>query len=486
MSELDLREPALADWATLDLMHEITDRSPAFLQCVGPHQINEYITPFKDPMQPGVWAYLGKTAPTSAATPNTTGPARFMAWTPDGRAAFLLGTAADQLIVLNGATMAGTHSEHLDLSGSNPIGMVFTPDGAKAYIAYENTPALGILDTSAYADEPLDPGYVPAWFADGLGGGFGGLLTFELYTVDVNGLPALPDVSEIGSVALVDEDPMDPVMRRGKILFNSSNPNKYPELASSPQATCQACHPGGGTDGAGWPTVEGERRTLPLWGGTGGRGWLHYSATHSSSEEFATIIVEERLGGAGLSEADVHALSSYVAEGVPEVQRPAVDEALAAEGQAVFEATCVSCHFGETYGSGSPTPDHPYGGAAADSMPALFDVGTATDDALIMMGQTFVMLFPEPTRTLFETMRGDRTLGADDTVQQTLGYTPRPDRERGMFKAPSLVNVWESPNYLHDGSLGELREVVDYFDTQLELGLSSDDKTALLEYLKTL
>ena len=484
--ELDLREPEAAQWSPLDLDLEITDRSAAFLECVHAPNVNEFVTPFIDPETPGIWTYPGKTSPAAAAPINTTGPSRFMTWSPDGREAFILGTAADHLIVLDGATLAGTHSQPMTLSGENPIGMVFTPDGRKAYVAYENSTSLGVLDTSAYADAPREPGYAPVWFQPGAGGGNGGLLTFALMTVDVNELPTLPAITELGSIALVDSDPMDSKLRRGRILFNSSNPDKYPELASSPQATCQACHPHGGTDGAGWPTVEGERRTIGLWGGTGGRGWLHYSGTHASAEEFATIIVEERLGGTGLSPADVDALASYTAWGIPEVQRPVVDETLAAAGKVLFETHCQGCHSGDKFGSGAPEAEHPYGGAAIDSLPGVFDVGTATDNAHIMIGPAFTALFATPTKNLFEAMRGDRSLGADDEVQQVLGYTARPERMRGFFKAPSLVNVWENPCYFHDGRFAELREVVDYFDTWLALGLEQADRDALVEYLKTL
>jgi DNA-binding beta-propeller fold protein YncE/mono/diheme cytochrome c family protein len=486
MMELDLRETDAPQWNPLDITLDIPDRSEGFLSCVRPTNVNEFVTPFEDPNQPGIRTFPGKTSPASAAPTNTTGPGRFMTWTPDGRALFLLGTAADHLIVLDGGTLSSTHTEQLTLAGENPIGLAFTPDGRKAYVLYENTPELGVLDTSAYAEQQAEPHYTPVWLADGLGGGVGGLLTFKLMTLDTNGMPELPAVSEVGSVPLVDADPMDPLLRRGKILFESSNPDKYPELSNSPQATCQSCHPYGGVDGAGWATVEGERRTIGLWGGTGGRGWLHYSGTHNSAEEFATIIVEERLGGTGLSDADVHALANYVAWGIPTVQPPAVDEALAAQGQMIFASKCASCHSGDKFGSGAPLDGHPYGGADPSSTPGLFDVGTATDSAGIMMGSAFVMLFPQATKDLFETMRGDRELGPNDPVQQTLGYTARPERARGQFKAPSLVNLRENSAFLHDGRFGELSEVVDYFDATLGLGMTDADKLALLEYLETI
>jgi cytochrome c peroxidase len=71
-------------------------------------------------------------------------------------------------------------------------------------------------------------------------------------------------------------------------------------------------------------------------------------------------------------------------------------------------------------------------------------------------------------------------------VQTTLKFTPRPERKRGFFKASSLVNTYENAVHFHDGRFTELSEVVDYFDALLSLGLSTDDRDALVEYLKTL
>ena len=72
-------------------------------------------------------------------------------------------------------------------------------------------------------------------------------------------------------------------------------------------------------------TVEGERRSNSLRGGTAGRGWLHYSATHANIDDFLKVVLPERLGGAGLDEADAEALSTYIAYGIPTIQGPAVD-----------------------------------------------------------------------------------------------------------------------------------------------------------------
>jgi cytochrome c peroxidase len=259
---------------------------------------------------------------------------------------------------------------------------------------------------------------------------------------------------------------------------------KYPTLTDSREAACAACHPNGGNDGTAWSTMEGERRTIGLWGGTSGRGWLHASGTHRSAHDFATTIVHDRLGGSGLSAGDVDALDDYLAHGIAELQRPVTDATLVARGQTIFAAQCAGCHRGSDGGNGNAEASDPLGGGAGDT-PPLWDVGTATDWAHVTLGEAYTHLFPPTARTILDLLRGDRALGAADPVQLTLMFTPRPDRARGVFKAASLVDAWEDNVYFHDARFTSLDEVVAYFSTQLDLALDAADQLALVEYLKS-
>jgi len=76
--------------------------------------------------------------------------------------------------------------------------------------------------------------------------------------------------------------------------------------------------------------------------------------------------------------------------------------------------------------------------------------------------------------------------------------------QNGMFKAPSLRNIELTAPYMHDGRLATLEQVVDFYDsgvvanpnlsppllgrngTPLRLNLTSDQKAALVAFLKTL
>jgi cytochrome c peroxidase len=71
------------------------------------------------------------------------------------------------------------------------------------------------------------------------------------------------------------------------------------------------------------------------------------------------------------------------------------------------------------------------------------------------------------------------------------------DQDRGAFKTPTLRQVAARAPYMHDGSIGTLEEVVEYYDrggnrnpnldSELQpLGLSGEEKQALVAFLRSL
>jgi len=484
---INTRDPRNAAIARTSSAMDVDDRDEAFLKCLHHMEEIECVIGFPVEGDPDSVLSAGAVVPSGSLPLSETGVSRFIGFSRGGRRALVLSYIADEIMVVDGATRHPTARKNAMLSGSNPIGLAVTPDGKKGYVAYENSMFASVLDLSAYAKEgelPA-PGYVPYQMIPKAPGQGASTMTFKIVQRDVKGVPDVPAITEVGQVALADKDPMDATMRLGKVLFTSSNPDKYPQLSDIREAACAACHPDGGSDGTVWTTMEGERRTLGLWGGTAGRGWLHASATHHDITDFATIIVKERLGGKGLSEDEVHALSEYVARGIPEVQRPKVDASLSAKGEALFAERCSSCHAGPKYTSGAPDSGNAYGGGG-ESGPTLFDVGSGTNTAHASLQEPWANLFTGDAKTVLLGVRGDRDLGPSDPIQKILEFTARPERKRGELKAPALTNTWENVLFFHDGRASSLEEAVKDISARTGEALEGDDLAAMVEYLKTL
>lgn len=461
------------------------DTSPEYLRCARFQSELEWVTRDLVPSQPGKQANRFLAFPSGMSGLTEGGVVRHVAFTRGARRALFLAHTADEIMVGDAATLHPSTQKHFTLSGSNPKGIVLTADGRKAYVAYDSSPIVSVVDTSAYAvDGALPaPSYVPYAYEEvkdipQVGVAFGA----KILTRVVRDIPERPALTEVKQIRLF-EDPMDPELRRGMVLFSSSNPDKHPTLSGNRLGACASCHPDGGTDGSAWGTMEGERRTMSLRGGVGGRGWLHAQGTHHDALEFAKVIVKERLGG-DLGEADARALARWVAWGIPKLQPPKTDPARAARGAALFSRSCASCHAGEKATSGRPEAGQPFGGGEAQG-PDLYDMGTATDDAHVILSPFFESLFNAEEASVLRGLRGDRDLGAKDRLQTKLDFRARPDRARTDFKAPSLDNVWDHAVFFHDGRYDRLEDAVHHVVTRLGLPLSAEDERDLNEHLRT-
>lgn len=469
-----MRSPGVLDIPSVNL---------DYVNCVDAELDMEFTT--ATPLDADTQVNKGVANPNGNAGLSEQGRMDFVAFSRGARRLFGVSSLADELLVYDATTLHPVTRRQMLLSGANPYGMVVSPNGKRAYVAYRSSTYVSVLDTSAYADVLPEPAYVPFQFAQipALGAAQSPI-TSRWLVRNVSKVPDLPSIKEIGQVPIVDADPLTEVDRRGRILFYSSSPVKYPQLTSSRQASCATCHPGGGSDGSGWATVEGERRTMSLRGGVAGRGWLHASGTHRGIKEFIATVVKQRLGGNPDAET-VDALAKYVAFGIEKLQAPTIDAALAAQGEKIFATKCSSCHQGKAFTSGAPDPNDPVGGGLA-SGPVLYDVGTKTSSAGMLFGNFFESIFPAPQAQLLKLVRGDRDLGAIDPLQPLLDFEPRPERKAGQVKSPSLVGVWDQVVFFHDGRFDKIEDAVHYLNDHLKLGLSATDEHAVVEYLKTL
>jgi DNA-binding beta-propeller fold protein YncE/mono/diheme cytochrome c family protein len=419
------------------------------------------------------------------------GMVQHISFSQGGRRALLLSDTSSEIAVYDAASIHPSAQKHFALSGNNPLAMDLTPDGKKAYVVYDNSPYLSVLDTSSMAAEKVadlpGPSYVPYRYTITL------KTPIQLGTSvsppllrDISQVPERPDLKEIGQIQLNVQDPLDTEMRMGRMLFQSANPEKL-KVSMNRLGACASCHPDGGNDGSSWATMEGERRTLSLRGGVAGRGWLHASGTHSSALEFVQTVVPERLGGQ-ISEAETNAMAKYLAYGIPALQSPKVNNEMMLRGKALFEAKCTSCHAGAKYTSGNPDASAPYQGATKD--PGVFDIGTKSTNMHVAAGiwtsKILKLGFDKGSAQILDGIRGDRDLGEGDAIQKLLDFRQRPARKAGQLKAPSLVNVSANSIFFHDGTVSTLKGAVERINTLLSFELKDNEIDDVTEFLKTL
>ncbi|MBM4253955.1 MAG: c-type cytochrome [Deltaproteobacteria bacterium] len=405
-----------------------------------------------------------------------------IAFTKGGRFALMLSHVSDEIAIYDATTIHPASQLHFQLSGSNPKGMTVSPDGKKVYVLYENSDFISEVDASSYAPDDsaqlARPYEIPYRYAPTTKSliQLGGVLGLPLIR-NIEKVAKTPELREIAQLKLRATDPLGAELRRGKVLFESANPDKYP-VSVNRLGACASCHPNGGNDGSSWVTMEGPRRTMSLRGGVADRGWLHSSATHTNALEFVETIVPERLGGK-LGDEDTKAMAAYLERGVAKLQAPRVDAALAARGKELFTTNCASCHRGTASTSG----------VKADGTPRLYDIGTSNPDHGVAAGRfanKLIGLADPKSQEIAESLIGDRPLGGDDPVQKILDYRPRPVRSAGQFKAPSLVNAFDNAVFFHDASVGTLGEAIRHVSKKLDLSFSDEDFAALEAYVKTL
>ena len=216
--------------------------------------------------------------------------------------------------------------------------------------------------------------------------------------------------------------------------------SKQPEMGQEGYISCASCHPGGGHDGMTWDMTsfgEGMRNTISLNGTSGTRfGDLHWSGNFDEMQDFE-LQIETLNRGTGLvpgktfngesplelvttgQAADLDALAAYIATlGKETVQRSPFRTAsgeltdAALSGEVIFNAQgCATCHTGQAFRDGQ-----------------MHDVGTITAAS------------------------GSR-LGGELT----------------SIRTPTLIELWDSAPYFHDGSAATLDAVFTIGTHQLDL-----------------
>lgn len=246
---------------------------------------------------------------------------------------------------------------------------------------------------------------------------------------------------------------------RGRVLWNSADS----PMSSRRWVACSSCHPDGQPDGRVWSNPEGKRKT-PHLGGLAHTHPLHWSADRDEVQDFEYTIRSKLMMGPGLlresiqskknfkkteleertsgRSADLDALAIYTNSFTFNSLSPhALGEGKLTEsalrGKALFsdaKVGCSTCHSGPFYSDSS-----------LQSM-KLHDVGTGASDASERMGNSY------------------------DT--------------------PTLVGVYRTAPYLHDGTAPTLRDVLTTCNKSDKHGVTShlgnsqiDDLVAFLQAL---
>jgi cytochrome c len=246
---------------------------------------------------------------------------------------------------------------------------------------------------------------------------------------------------------------------RGKILFNSAKP----PLTSRRWIACASCHPDGLHDARVWQQGEGLRKTTAFVGMAHTHP-LHWSADRDEVQDFEYTLRSKLMQGAGLIKGkmkqkvgfhkieleektsgrskDLDAMAVYCNSLdyplSPHIAAPGKLMPAAERGKEIFhrkEVGCATCHSGPYYTDSSLK--QPFN---------LHDVGTGLFDKSERMGT--------------------------------------------KYDTPTLLSIYRSAPYLHDGSAKTLRDVVTTCNKDDKHGKTSQLKSGevddLVAFLKSL
>lgn len=217
----------------------------------------------------------------------------------------------------------------------------------------------------------------------------------------------------------------------GRRLFHAA---RDPRMVSSRHVACAGCHIEGRTDRLVWAFAPDGRNAPVLAGRLTDTGPFNWDGDKEDLSENIRRSVR-RMGGTGLSASEVAALTEYVETGLPLPRNPWPERHRSngvgvEEGRAIFdsaEAGCSGCHSGPAY----------------------------TDRARHRLGP---------------------------------GDDPERDLRLPKIDTPSLIGLWASAPYFHDGRYADLRQLLT--DRRLHMGstghLDQGRVGALIAYLQTL
>jgi hypothetical protein len=320
--------------------------------------------------------------------------------------------------------------------------IALSPLGDYTYVLHPSTGTITILDTfnQQTVGSILNIGNMPTGLVLDSSGEKLYIFVWLDRTVKVFDVRSKHQPEHLWTAEISQIEPLDSEILQGKRLFHTASDTR---ITRSGYIACSHCHPDSDHDGQTWDFTqrgEGMRNTTSLLGKAGTMmGRLHWTGNFDEIQDFEHDIRNEFAGSglmddeqfeqandplgtqkSGISE-DLDALAAYVSSLSDSISSPYSHNSV---GEQQFYAVgCAECH---------PAPLY----TDSDTMiPMRHNIGTITSASGQRMGQTI-----------------------------------------DGFDTPSLLGVWASSPYLHDGSAATLEEAIiahtEYANTNEETVLS--------------
>ncbi len=342
-----------------------------------------------------------------------------------------------------------------------PSAATFGRYGNLLFVALEGSQEIEVVD--AYASEPIfrfeSGGHAPQGLvvsADGLKLYVHNYMerTIAVFNLEDLVLEGKSHVQLLATLHLVNNEKLPQDIFKGKQLFYDSKDSR---LAAERYSSCAQCHNEGRTDGRVWDSSnfgEGLRNTISLVGHGEKNGLLHWSGNFDEVHDFE-VQIRTLSGGEGLlSDADFEATKDTLG---PKKEGLSVD----------------MDNLAKYVKSLNKTPDSPYKNAD----------GSLTADAK-KGEQLFLQKGCDDCHSgPFFTDSARDNLHNIGTMYE--GSGKRLGGELKGFNTPTLLGLWMTAPYLHDGSAATLQDAIKVMRNKAnhEIRTTAHERDLLAAYL---
>ena len=345
---------------------------------------------------------------------------------------------------------------------SGAVAMAFSPLGDYVLVALQGSDSVAIVDAYSGAVKGAltgGTGQAPdgVWIDESAQRAFvSNFTTSSVAVYDIS--DALDSISFEppleGEADSVQTGALSAVELRGRKIFYNARDSR---MSQDGYISCASCHLGGGEDGTVWDFTdrgEGLRNTIALNGRRGtALGRVHWTANFDEIQDFENDI-RNAFGGAGfMTQADFDATSQPL--GAAKAGRSADLDALAAYVTSLDD-------FGRS----------PYRTASGD-MTAAATEGESLFTALNCQSCHSGASFTDQQRHDVGTIVASSGTGSGQPLAGT------------GFKTPTLLGVWRTAPYFHNGSAATLAAVVDSRHGG-ERAVTTAERDKLVAYLRSL